>query len=153
MPSSALELSFGSWIVLTPFVSIEDGTAAEIWVGSGGRVREVFSGGVQGTWIDGNVGYRLCTISLVYLPFIFPFVVELVAQIIGIQLSGGHAGPRCRSRLSTTSFHRSHGDQGISVGACRRHHLPTREAASPSAGVRFTSSRPILLRIGQFVLW
>jgi hypothetical protein len=63
---------------------------AEIWVGGGGRVRDwVFSGGVRGMRIDGNVGFRLCTISLVYLPFIFPFIVKLVARIVGIRLSGG----------------------------------------------------------------
>ncbi len=97
---------------------------AEIWVTSGGRARDwVVGGGMRGAWIEGNVGFRISAICLEQLAFVFPFVVVLVSQIVGLQIGGGCESPRCGSRPPTTGFRRSHRDQGSCVGACRRHHF------------------------------
>jgi hypothetical protein len=86
---------------LDPFWIDGDGAAAaggwiedaKIWVVGGGRVGDwVFGGGVRGAWVEGNVGFRISNIILVYFAFIFPFEVELVTRIVGIQLSGGCKG-------------------------------------------------------------
>ncbi len=98
---------------------------AEIWVVGGGRVRDwVFGSGMRGTWIEGNVRFRISAMSLVHFPFIFLFVVELVAGMVGIWLSGSREGLRCGSGPLTTGIHRRRGGQGqLQAGWEGVHHV------------------------------
>jgi hypothetical protein len=68
-------------------------------------------------------GFRISTICLEQFAFVFPFVVVLVSQIVGLRIGGGRESPRCGSGPPTTGFCRSCGDRGSCVGACRRHHF------------------------------
>ncbi len=97
---------------------------AEIWVAGRGRARDWgVGGGMRGAWIEGNVGLRINAIHLEQFAFVFPFVVVLVFQIVGLRIGGSRESPRCGSRPPTTGFRRSCGDRGSCVGACRRHHF------------------------------
>ncbi len=93
---------------------------AEIWIAGGGRGRGwIVGGGMRGAWIlDENVGFRISAIRLVQVAFVFPFVVILVARIVGLWIGGGRESPRCGSGPPTTSFRRRRGGRGGGSAGC-----------------------------------
>ncbi len=92
---------------------------AEIWIAGGGRGRGwVVGGGMRGAWIEGNIGFRISTIRLVQVAFVFSFVVVLVIQIVGLWISGGCESPRCGIGPPTTSFRRRRRGRGGGSAGC-----------------------------------
>ncbi len=92
---------------------------AEIWVAGGGRGKGwVVGGGMRGAWIGGNIGFRISAIRLVQVASVFPFVVILVARIVGLCIGGGRESLRCGSGPPTTSFRRRCGGRGGGSAWC-----------------------------------